>query len=140
MDFRGCSRGLSPFFTKFAQETILVTHNQNSTHPSKSHQSEVDNSPISIAQVIDILAYEYGWTVDEILSLSKEAIKFIVDAILQRRKKEKEYIKKSFEGKKGSSFKNFTESNEEVENYDITKPEADLILINEGILEIKHAK
>ncbi|MEM1672664.1 MAG: hypothetical protein QXW71_00885 [Thermoplasmata archaeon] len=90
--------------------------------------------------MIDILAYEYGWTVDEILSLSKEAIKFIVDAILQRRKKEKEYIQKSLESPKGSSFKNFKESNEEVENYDITRPETDLILINEGILEIKYAK
>lgn len=139
MDFRRCSRGVSPFFAKFAQETCQFTHNQDTTNSSQSSKSEVDNSPITIAQVIDILAYEYGWSVDTILSLSKDAIKLIVDAILERRKKEKEYITKNT-GSNNSSFKNFTEGLDEVEEYDVTKPEADLTLLNEGILSIVYDK
>ncbi|MEM1667932.1 MAG: hypothetical protein QXM53_04655 [Thermofilaceae archaeon] len=139
MDFGRCGRSVPPFFTKFAQETCQFTHNQDTTNSSQSSKSEVDNSPVTIAQVIDILAYEYGWSVDTILSLSKDAIKLIVDAILERRKKEKEYITKNINSN-SSSLKNFTESGEEVESYDVTKPEADLVLLNEGILTVVYDK
>lgn len=126
---------MSPFFKNFLKETFQHSNNQNTTTTSRNNSSsnleEDNNQPLSIAQIIDILAYEYGWTVDDILSLTKESIKLIVDAIIYRRKKEKEIIENST----NSNNKNF--SKETKEKYNIFNPETEMLLLNEGIFSVE---
>jgi hypothetical protein len=68
------------------------------------------------------LAFEYGWTVDYILSLPLEIIEYLLEAIKMR--KEKEY----------KALKQTPEQQEDV--IPITNPQSELFLAGMGKLKI----
>ena len=75
--------------------------------------------------MIDILAMEYGWTVDYILELPSEVINYLLEAILIRKRREAEAIS-------GKEFK----KKEKV--YEVGKdPTAEFMLLGMKILKPK---
>jgi len=77
-----------------------------------------------------LLAFEYGWTVDYILSLPLEIIEYMIEAIMIRRKKEAEAMQRAYK----------TSQDKKEITYQIGTPEAEMLLMGMGKLKIRKNK